>query len=320
MAELAVLLVSVAILARASSTVIDAAAKLAGFFRISQMAIGLLLMAVATTLPELSVSVISSAVGEGAIAAGNAFGSTIANILLILGLGGFAYGIRISASNLRDIGLVLLLTTAISVYIVFSSTVQGRALGFGEGLVLLAAFAAYTFFIIKGKRADGDADNQVTKREAMIAFLIFCGGIVAVLISSALAVQSAVAVARTFGVAESFIGSTIIAMGTSLPELTLTLQSLRKKQYGLALGDAIGANMSNMTLVIGTAAVINPIYVMMPVFITTLLFAVLANMMLLYFAAVNKRIKKYGGALFMLAYAAYIATIFFVQLGELGSA
>ena len=125
--ELAILLISVIILSKSSSLVVDNAVKLAAFFGISQIAIGFLLISISTSLPELSVSVVSSTMGEGAIAAGNVFGSNIANILLILGLGAFLYGFKISNSNLKDIGLVLLLTTVISVYILFSSSIQGKS-------------------------------------------------------------------------------------------------------------------------------------------------------------------------------------------------
>jgi cation:H+ antiporter len=143
LAELATLVVSVFILSRSSILVVDNIVKLSKCFNVNQVAIGFLLLAVATSLPELSVSVVSSSLGEGAIAAGNVFGSNIANILLILGIGAFLYGLRISAADLKDSGLVLLLTTIISVYIVFNSSVHQKALGFPEGIALVAIFAAY---------------------------------------------------------------------------------------------------------------------------------------------------------------------------------
>jgi len=315
--ELLALVISVIVLARSSSVVVDNAVKLSLFFGISQITIGFMLVAVSTSLPELSVSVVSSTIGEGAIAAGNVFGSNIANILLILGLGAFLYGIKINTSELRDISLVLLLTTLISVYIIFSSSVAVRALGFFEGVLLLGCFGAYAWYHLTSKRPEENNGTEVTKKEAMKAFLFFSMAILVVIVSSGFVVEYAVRLASLMGIAESFIGATIIAVGTSLPELSIDLQAIRKKRYGLALGDAVGSNMVNITLVLGVAAVINPIQVIIPVFIAALLFAVIANTVLLYVAAVNKGIGRFGGAAFLLIYAIYIVVIFFLQLREM---
>lgn len=317
--ELVTLIVSIIVLARASSMVVNNVARLSRFFNISQVAIGFILLAVATSLPELSVSVVSSSLHEGAISAGNVFGSNIANILLVLGIGAFFYGMKISTSNLRDIGLVLLVTTVISIYIVFSSSVQQRALGILEGIVLLLIFASYAWYTIKNRKMEENNSNEtITKEQALTAFLRFGIGVLVVIVSSGFVVNSAVELARLFGIAESFIGATIIAVGTSLPELSIDLQAIRKKHYGLALGDAIGSNMVNITMVLGVASVINPIQVQLPVFIAALLFAVIANMVLLYAAAVNKGIKRLGGAVFLILYLIYLAVIFTLQFWELG--
>ena len=137
-----------------------------------------------------------------------------------------------------------------------------------------------------------------------------------VMISSSFVVNSAVALANAIGLAKSFIGATIIALGTSLPELSIDLQAIRKKQYGLALGDAIGSNMANLTLVLGTAAAISPILVQLKVFIAALLFAVVANAVFFYFAAIKKRIGRAEGAFMVLAYLAYLLVIFALQFAD----
>jgi cation:H+ antiporter len=316
--ELAVLVVSVAVLSRSAAMVVNNIERLSRFFNVSQVAIGFMLLAVATSLPELSVSVVSSSIGEGSIAAGNVFGSNIANILLVLGIGAFLYGMKISAANLRDIGLVLLLTTLISVYIVFNSSVQQRALGFMEGAVLLAIFLAYVWYTLNKRNAEDANDNElITKSQALQAFIRFMVGVIVVIVSSGFVVNSAVELSRLLGVTEGFIGATIIAVGTSLPEISIDLHAIRRKQYGIALGDAIGSNMVNLTLVLGSASVINPITLQIPVFIAALLFAVIANSLLLYAAAVQKKLQKFGGALFLIIYLIYLVTIFALQAGEL---
>ncbi len=319
--ELSILLIGIIVLAKSSSVVVENALKLSKFFGISQLAVGLLLISVSTSLPELSVSVISASANESALAAGNVFGSNIANILLILGLGAFIYGFKVKKHDLKEIALVLLLTTAISTYIIFNSVVRNQALGLTEGLILLLMFIGYLAYLFLGKQRSADAEvsksEVITKKEALVAFLYFGASIVAVLISSGLVVEYAVKIANIFSLAESFIGATLIAIGTSLPELSVDLQAIRKKQFGLALGDAIGSNMINLTLVLGTAAVISPISVAIPIFIAALLFAVFANMLLLYFAATNEIVRKNQGIVMLTTYGVYLITIFYLQLGKI---
>lgn len=316
-AEILTLIIFTAILSKSAGVVVDNASKLARFFRISQLAIGMLLIAVSTSLPELSVSVISSAAHEGAIAAGNVFGSNIANILLILGLAAFLYGFKVPKRDLADIALVLFLTTIISAYVLYQSTIAGIALGFYEGMLLLLVAVWYAARLMgKNQVEEIGKQERMSRQQGLIAFLFFFAGVIAVIISSSFVVDSAVKLADMFGLAKSFIGATIIAIGTSLPELSIDLMAIRKKQYGLAIGDAIGSNMANITLVLGTAAVINPIFVQLKVFVVALLFAVIANMAFFYFATVRKSFGHREGALMLGLYASYIILIFFLQFGD----
>ena len=315
--EIGVLAVSLFALAKSAGIVAENAAKLSRFFGISQMAVGFLLLSISTSLPELSVSILSSTLGEGAIAAGNVFGSNIANILLVLGAGAFLYGIKIGKTELKDVALVLSLTTIISAYIIFNSYIRLQALGFGEGILLLMIFGWYVVSVLRRQKVEVNGDGKITKKEALRAFLFFSAAILVVFISSGFVVEVAVRISKALGIAESFIGATAIALGTSLPELAIDLQAIRKRHYGLALGDAIGSNMVNLTLVLGIAAVINPITIMLPVFIAALLFAIAANAFLFYSAAVERKLWRVGGALFLAAYVLFVLTIFYLQLSEL---
>ncbi len=310
--ELAVLFVSVAFLAKSSELVVNHASKLSSFFGISSMAIGFILVAISTSLPELSVSVLSSTSGNGAIAAGNVFGSNIANILLVLGLGGFLYGFSIRRSELKDVTLVLVATTVISAYVIYAASVSGHALSFTEGILLLITFGIYAYYML-GRRPLPIEQEPVGKAEAMRSFLFFFAAILIVLVSAGFVVESAVKIAQEMGLAESFIGATLVAVGTSLPELSIDVQAIRKKQYGLALGDAIGSNMVNLTLVLGAAASINPISVQLPIFIIALLFAIVANVVLFYVAAVDRKLTRRGGLAFLALYGFYLLLIFLSQ-------
>lgn len=314
LAGLFTLVISIVVLSRAASVVVDNAAKLARFFRVSTLAIGLLLMSVATSLPELSVSVMSSVAGEGAIAAGNVFGSNIANVLLILGIAAALYGFKVRKDILPDIAIVLLATTIISAYIIYKSSVDGSALSFQEGALLLLIFAWYAGRLLSKKNIEAKPSApNMSLREGLHAFLFFGLGVVVVMVSSSFVVDSAVSLAKIAGLAESFIGATIIAIGTSLPELSVDLAAIRKKQYGLALGDAIGSNMANLTLVLGTAAIISPIVVQLKIFSVALLFAVIANMAFFYLAAVKKEFGRKEGIAMLALYVIYIIAIFYLQ-------
>ncbi|HIH18620.1 TPA: sodium:calcium antiporter [Candidatus Micrarchaeota archaeon] len=318
LSELITLFIFIFVLAKASEVVVDNASKLAKFFKVRMLAVGMLLVAVSTSLPELAVSVASSSAGQGAIAAGNVFGSNIANILLILGTAAFLYGFKVGRETLEDLALVLLFTTVISVYIIFHSYIFGQALGFYEGILLLLIAVWYAFRMLNKKtRHEHEEGKEISRHEGLMAFLFFFGGVIAVIISSSFVVDSSVKLADILGLSKSFIGATLIAMGTSLPELTIDLQAIRKKHYGLALGDAIGSNMANLTLVLGTAAAISPIVVQLQVFIAALLFAVIANMVFLYIATVNRKFERKDGVAMGLLYLLYIIIIFYLQFGDI---
>ncbi|MFA5108244.1 MAG: sodium:calcium antiporter [Candidatus Micrarchaeia archaeon] len=317
--EVLVLIVSLVALAKSSSMVVDKAVKLSIFFGISTTAVGLILLSISTSLPELSVSILSSTSGNGAIAAGNAFGSNIANILLILGLGGFLYGFRLAKDGIQDIATILLLTTLLSAYIIYAASISQRALAFPEGVVLLVIFVLYVKTLLGRKQIENTGSGSVNKKEALHSFLWFFGSVLVVLISSGFVVDSSVKIASELGLAQSFIGATLVAVGTSLPELSVDLQAIRKKRYGIALGDAIGSNMINLTLVLGAAAVINPIHITLPIFIIALLFSIVANILLLYVAATTRKVTRNEGLLMLGIYVAYILIIFLAQAQSAGA-
>lgn len=308
--DFGILIVSIIILGKSAQLVIENVYSLSKYFQINQITIGFLLLSVSTSLPELSIAVNSAIAGEGAISAGDVFGSNIANILIVLGIGAFLYGIKIQGNAVKQIGLILLITTLISIYIIFSSALFNRSMNSIEGLILIFFFVGFSYWTIKNKDTDFEPPSAtISKKEAMNSFLYFFSGIFLVIISSVFVVNSAIKISTSLGVAESFIGATIIAIGTSLPELSTTLTAIKKKYYDLAIGNIVGSNMANITLVLGLNAFINPIHLNIPVFIAALLFAVIANFLLFYFSAVNKGIGKFGGLLFLVTYVFFIIAI-----------
>lgn len=312
MLDFLILAALVLVLAKSASVVVDNIMKLSDFFGLGQLAVGFILLSTATSLPEFSVGVISSVSGEGAISAGNVFGSNVADILLVLGIIAFIGKIVVKREELNGIALVLLLTSLITIYVIFTS-----GLGRLEGLVLLLVFVVYAFYLLQSKRGQQGVGSRVSKREALSAFLWFCFGIAVVLVSSGLTVEFAVKVVKSFGLAPSFIGATVIAVGTSLPELSVDLAAARKKKYGIVIGDAVGSCMTNITLVLGTSALIHPMFFGMKVFLAVLLFALAANILLFYFASTTKKFGRREGAVMLLFYLVYLAVISGAQYVQL---
>lgn len=306
--EIVALIVAIAVLARSSGMVVDGAVKLADFFKIGHMATGFLLVSVATSLPELMVSIISGFEGHGSIAVGNVFGSNIANVLLVLGIAALLYKIKPKMKEWKEITFVLLVVTILTGLLIYAS-----ALNVIGGLALILVFGWYVRRILQ-KKVDVHIMNNVNRKEAMHAFLKFAIGMTIVLISAEFVVDLAVDLASSLGLAESFIGATVIAIGTSVPELALDIQAIRKKRYGLALGDAIGSSMSNITLVLGTAALFSPIVLDIPIFVIFMIFSVLANLVLFYFINTSKKLDRKVGAFFLIFYIFYLILMFNAQL------
>ncbi len=303
------LIIFIAILAKSSDYVVNSSIKISEFFGISHLAVGFLLISTATSIPELSVSVVSSSLGEGAIALGNVFGSNIADILLILGAVALFYGFKIKKMEFDTILPILIISSLVAFSLLFFSTVERIF-----GIILLGLYVLYAYYILKKKVAI-DKGNHVSKKEAGKAFLIFFISILVVIYSSILIVENASALAEELGIAKGFIGATIIAVGTSLPELAVDLQAVRKKKYSLAIGDAIGSVMTNTTLVLGVAALIHPIVFDIDIAHVYLIFNIIACAALYYILKTTDWIGKKSGIVLILLYVAYLVALVLTQLG-----
>ncbi len=317
--EFSALIFFLILLGKSADLVVDHVSNLSKYFKISSLAVGFLLVALTTSLPELTISVLSSTASEGEIAAGNVFGSNIANILLILGIGSLFYGVKISAEDQKEIRLVLISTSSLTILILLGSSLLNYSLSLFDGLLLLLFFVLYCIYSLKKKFSD-DLEKQfnLTKKQAAFSFVFFFIGIFLVLISSSFVVHFSVSLAKTAHLSESFIGSTFVAVGTSLPELSTTIAALRKKEYSLALGDSIGSNLVNLTLVLGSAATINPISILvLPIFTLVLVFALLSDFLLFIFSSFFPYLGKFVGVVFLIFYLLYLFLLFNFQFSSL---
>lgn len=273
--------------------------------------IGLTVVAFATSAPEVLVSIVAALRGEPSLAIGNAIGSNTANIGLVLGLVAILRPIALTSATLRREMPALLAVSLLTVSL-FLDTFLSRI----DGLVLLTSLVIVMVWLTRvgirssetdPMRTDYEAEipRDVSMRTAITWLLI---GLGALLVGADLLVDGAISVARTFGVSEVVIGITLVAIGTSLPELAVSVVSAFKGEYGLAIGNIVGSNLFNVLAVIGVAAVIHP--TALPESVLSLHMFVMVGFTIVMFAMTYEygrfgRISRLEGAALLLAFVAY---------------
>lgn len=288
----------------------DGAVGLASRFGISEMVIGLTIVAFGTSLPEFIVSFLaclSDDSGATALSVSNIVGSNLFNVLVIAGASAALSPIVISKATVqKDIPLCLLASIVLSALALDTMVSAGQAnlLTRGDGIVLLAFFAvflSYSFSLAKEKEADSPKNRMSAVRIALFIVL----GLAALIGGGELFVRGACGVARSMGVSEAVIGLTLVAGGTSLPELATSVVAARKGQSGLAIGNVIGSNIFNIFFILGVCATVKPLAV---TGLTVVDFAVLLLSALLFwlFSFSNHKIGRLEGCTMLLAYALYL--------------
>ncbi len=294
-----------------ANTFADNALLLGQHFNLSKILIGIVILGFGTSAPELLVSALSALQGNPGLAIGNAVGSNITNILLVLGVTLCILPINIDAKLIRKNFMLLLGATAL-----FSILIYDRQLTFIDGLILLAALI-FTLYLLSQfeEQADSsvdattDTDNPTVTR--IVIGVIF--GLVILLASSKLVVWSATEIAQQLGVSDLVIGLTIVALGTSLPELATCIASAMKKHGELALGNIVGSNIFNTLGVIATASLITNYTLPEQIFsrdYPAMLIATGVLFALLLIFLRKKYIPRGFGLLFLAGYAAYMYTIY----------
>lgn len=293
----------------------EGAATLARRMGVSPLVVGLTIVAFGTSAPELIVSLMSALKGNADIAVGNVVGSNIFNVLAIGGVTALVAPIHITQSTIkREIPLMILASCLLFVLgydTIFSGlSTNENIITRGEGLALLGfflIFLAYTFAIAKGNSSDPHADGAPVKSYPYWLLAIFIlGGLVALVYGGDLFVSSASNIARAFGMSESFIGLTIVAAGTSLPELATSVAAALKKEPEMAVGNIVGSNLFNVFFILGTTATVTPIRIqgVTPLDFLVMIFAAV----LLYIFSVlfgQRVINRFEGAILSLGFITY---------------
>ncbi|OWV24344.1 calcium/sodium antiporter [Fibrobacter sp. UWB2] len=314
------IVVGLVLLVWSADRFVDGAVGVAQFFGMSTFLIGMLVVGFGTSAPEMVVSVLSALNGTPQLALGNAYGSNIANIALILGTTALIAPVIVKKQAVKRDIPILIATTVLTVVLVKDGNVS-----LFDGVVLLLAFVAITVFNIsmelrdKRKRKNEATESEPAEKVSIVkAFAWLLVGLALLIASSRMLVWGAVYMAQALGVSDLLIGLTIVAVGTSLPELASSIAAARRGENDLAVGNVIGSNIFNTLVVVGIAAVITPIKAMDAEVLSRDLPIVSVLTLLLFFICIpfkkknGKRVSGFGrigGAFFLSLYIAYLVLL-----------
>lgn len=301
-----------ALLVKGADWLVDGSSSIAKRFGISNLVIGLTVVAFGTSAPELVVSLLASVSGASDIAIGNILGSNIANILLILGISAIIFPLAVTKGTVwKEIPLSLLAVLVLAA-LANDMLLDSKAfsdIGRGDGLVLIGFFSIFlAYILVIARQGNGDSDDSVVSRGALISSMMTIGGLTCLVIGGKFVVDSAVALAKGFGVSEALIGLTIVAVGTSLPELATSAVAAYRKNADIAIGNIVGSNIFNVFWILGLSGIVSPL-VFSPARNFDVGMAVLATLLLFGFMFIGKRhtLERRDGILFIVLYVVYIA-------------
>lgn len=260
--QILILLAGLLLILCGANYLVDGSSSIAKRFGISEFVIGLTIVGIGTSTPEMVVSFLSSFQGKADMAIGNIVGSNIFNTVTILGVTALIAPLTITRSNLRKDIPLNIGVTALLILLGMNLTIFGYGedkLSRIDGIVLLAVFAWYLYSSFKSDTPDQNEESEIKVLSVPISLLMIIGGLAGLIIGGKLFVNSATELARMFGVSDKFIAITVMAAGTSMPELATCVVAALKGRGQLALGNILGSNISNILLILGGAALINPL-------------------------------------------------------------
>ena len=303
--EILLLAVGFFMLVKGADWFVDGTSGLAEKMGIPQLVVGLTIVAMETSAPEAAVSINAALKGNGGISIGNVVGSNILNILIILGITAVITTVAIQKSTLIiEIPFMIIVTV-----ILLFMGMTGESVTLFEGIILWVIFLAYLSYLFilarKGKQEKSTDERSVLK----LIVLTVLGGIIVVW-GSDITVDSATAIAKFAGLSERFIGLTIVALGTSLPELVTSVTAARKGNADIAIGNIVGSNIFNILFVIGTASIITPV-IYEPAFIIDAIIAIAAGFLLWISVARTKSLRRPWGIVMLVSYAVYLGYLMF---------
>lgn len=301
------LVVGLVLLVKGADWLVDGASKLAKRLGVTDLVIGLTIVAFGTSMPEFVVNMVSVADSATDLAITNILGSNIINTLVILGCSALVCPLVAQRSTIRlDIPLNIVAGVLVLVFVFISSPMEPKGLSRIEGLALLVVFAAFLVYTFYTAKADASTTTESTPFPLWKCVVLILAGLVGLVVGGEMIVKTAVAIARYCGVAEAVIGLTIVALGTSLPELATSVVAAFKHNNDIAIGNVVGSNIFNVFFILGTSAIIKHLPVYPGIEIDAALVAVSALAVWLLLCNKNRSINRWGGVLLLVIYAGYL--------------
>lgn len=299
--EYLLLLIGFVLLIKGADFFVDGSSSLARIMKVPSVIIGLTIVAMGTSAPEASVSINAALAGSNDIAISNVIGSNLFNGLVVVGVCAFMAGFKTNPEILkRDMPLNIIVTAILYIMLL------DRHINRIEGIILLIGMSVYIAAMVISALKNRETADECRILSLPKSLIFIIGGLIAVIFGGTLVVDNACLIAKDFGVSENFIGLTIIAIGTSLPELVTSITATRKGDSGLALGNAIGSNLFNILFILGMSATICPLNVLSESIIDCIILLVSA-VILYVFARTKKTMNRWEGIVCVFLYVGYTA-------------
>ena len=306
--EIFLVVIGIVLLYFGGEVLVKYSSRLALALRLSPFVIGLTIVAFGTSSPELLASLVATLQGAPDLAVGNVIGSNIANLGLILGLSALIHPLRATSQFIRREVPFMIFVIIILVPLSLDLTISRV-----EGVILFGLLVLYLFYLFKSEESGDDEFVQEygQNKSARGSVLGVIGGVALLVLGAQILVTSAIEIARDFGVSERVIGLSLVAFGTSLPELASSLVATMKREGNILLGNLIGSNIFNVLGILGLTAIITPIKISPNVFQFDLWVAIGISVAVLPFLTTQLRIERWEGVILLVAYLGYIAFLFY---------
>lgn len=311
--QIILLITGFILLIKGADIFVDGSSATAQNFKVSKVLIGLTIVAFGTSAPELAVSLQALSKGSTDMVLGNVIGSNIINSLLILGVAVLIHPIAVKRNTVRkELPICVLISTLLAVLFldIQINNYDLNTISRSDALAIILFFAIFLYYIISISRNKIDEEEEPSKFKTKTAILLTVLGLIGIIIGSNLVVDSATNIAKTIGVSERIISLTIIAIGTSLPELVTSIVSSLKKEQDILLGNVIGSNIFNICIVLGIPVAIFGSITPASFQLIDIVMLLLSSIILFIFATTHKRISRYEGITLIAIFIIYYTLVF----------
>lgn len=320
--QIVLLLVGFVLLVKGANWFVDGASSLAKKLKVPEVIIGLTIVAMGTSAPELAVSTTAALKGSNEIAISNVIGSNLFNLLMVLGVCAVIHTVSVDTDILKRDFPISVLITIILLFATNSSVIFSKTIFNGKmnmkvgtitrvvGILFLIFLAAYIWSLIQAAKKNPLEEENTKDMPYWKCFLLLLVGIACIVGGGELVVSSAKEIARFFGMSETLIGLTIVACGTSLPELVTSVVAARKGQVDMAVGNVVGSNIFNLLMILGVSSTIHPITMVMAS-VYDLIILIIVCFVILGFVAFDKKINRREGIVMV---CMYVGTVIFAIL------